>query len=311
MKKTTKVILAISLALIVVGGGLSVMAVALSGGDIGVLWSPEGGLTHSPAAASGKYQEDTVAVGAFSAVDVTTSYGDVEFQPSADGWRVEYKLPATLSAPEIAVKDGTLYIENDASMNGVTLFGIPLFQGDLLSRTYFRIYYPEGAELSALTIDNRMGEIEVRDLTVTGAVDLNADMGSVTLDAVTAGDVTLSVAMGEVKATSLTADYLTADANMGGVDVSGTLAGLDISADMGEVDLSGCLTGQMTVDCAMGSVKVDLELTRAEVYLELDTGMGDTKVNGKAYDASDGGNEDGSNVLTVNCAMGEIDITCK
>lgn len=318
MKKTVKIILVVALVMVVVGGGLSATAWLVSGGNLGVVWNKDDGdgssLTPAVSASNRRMRTASVEMDAFDRIEIDTDYGDVELIPSdSKGYRVEHATIESLAEPQIILEDGVLQIVNTpVGKKGDGLFTGLSESAKLFNRlgdeAYFRIYYPEDAVLTDVTLVSGLGEIEVKDTTISGTLDVTAHMGDIDLQGTKADRVTVESAMGEVDCEGMEANFLTVGSALGDVDVErATLGGLDANLDMGEGTFSGKLTGDLSIDASMGSVDVELVGVREDYVLDLDTDMGEIRVDGRKY-SPESADTDAANRLTVSCNMGEINV---
>lgn len=122
------------------------------------------------------------------------------------------------------------------------------------------------------------GQMPYANLVVTVpsglSVDVDASMGSVTLDHVT-GNVRVNANMGRVNAVGFKGD-LAVDAKMGRVDLEQMAIAntLDVKANMGAVSFAGRLGKQNSFDANMGNIDIDLPAGHAAMQLEADWSMG-------------------------------------
>ena len=307
MKTATKVILSVSLALIVIGTGLSVMAWAVSGGNIGVTWNPGRGIARS--AYSGRVQTESVNVQAFDSIDLNTDYGDVKFIAS-DSYRVDYSLFAELPKPEISVANGKLTIKNSVNLDrSINLFGfnnMP-FLGNVDTHIY--VYYPAGTQFGAVTVSNSLGQVKLKDMKITGALDVDAAMGEIVIENSSAGTTKINAEMGAVTCKGFTSGAFDADLAMGELLVKdSTLVGVTAKNSMGAVELSGDISGNINIDCSMGSIELRTSRPRTDFILDLSADMGGIEVDGNTVRNSYRDDNGAASTITADCSMGGIEI---
>lgn len=311
MKTTTKAILGISVAMIVLGTGLSVMAWAVAGGDIGVNWNPRQGLTRPSfsRSASRDLQKNSVSVQAFTSVDLDTDYGNVKFIAS-DAYRVEYAMLSSYPAPEISVNAGKLTVRNKTDFDGINLFGFsgfPFGSGHDLDDAYIHVYYPTGTQLSSVTLADNLGTIELSDVSITGELSITADLGEVELENMSAGSTIVNASLGSVKCRNFTSSRFDASLSMGDLDVEdSTLSNIDVNSSMGKIELSGNLSGNIHLDCDMGDIELRTSRPRSEFNINVSTDMGETRVDGERTGSSY--TSSGASTFTVSCSMGVVDL---
>ena len=313
MKTTTRVVLGIAVAMIVLGAGLSIMAWAISGGDIGVTWNPNRGFFRSSQGrVSSRLETGSENVGAFQSVHVETDYGHIKFIES-DAYRVEYSLLANLPRATISVQNGELRILNSPSLEHGLNFNVfgwgPSGLNNLGDTAYIYVYYPADAKLTDITVENDMGGLDMRSLVMSGDLKLELAMGSVDLRDVQADRIEVNADMGSVDCKRVTAGFMEASLAMGSLDITdSTLGGLDANADMGSTVLTGDISGKISLDCAMGSITLETSRPRADFYLDVSADIGGVRADGEKLRSGVYGSSSLPNSITASCDMGDISL---
>ena len=156
--------------------------------------------------------------------DVNISYGD--------SLNIEYYFPEN-AAPVISLKDGILTIGRN---NKVGLFN----SQDMSQKSSMNITIPRGVSLDFVNIDSDMGDLTMKDLT--------------------SNDFSLNVDMGDVKMERCTINTGDIDSDMGDLNLDVNFENLSISSDMGDVNIttsSDLNAAKLDIDNDMGSCKVN------------------------------------------------------
>lgn len=118
---------------------------------------------------------------------------------------------------------------------------------------------------------------------------LEADLGYVYAETLSAKTAVLDAEMGSVKVGRLKADSVQASGEMGNVEIAeGTVKGLKANAEMGSILFSGTVEGPAEADAEMGSVTLRLYQKQEDFNYKVSSEMGSIKIGGKKYGAADG-----------------------
>lgn len=204
---------------------------------------------------------DSLSLSAFTDVDIDVSVADLNFEYSPSGeYRVSYDVSAEKYVPTVKVSGKTLKITQkvkNVSSNSASCRIV--------------ITIPTGSALDSVEIDAGVGNMQIDSLTAK-AFDLDAGVG-------------------DVKITDSTIDSFKVNAGVGNVVLkNNTFTQLDIKAGMGNVEVTG--TGDLS-----------------EYTLDIDHGLGALTVNGKSM--SGFGSEytqsgSTSKKITIEAGMGNV-----
>ena len=265
-------------AFLVLSGGLLALTGFLMGGDASLGWSGQRGAVEG--ASSTPSAETAGALAPFAALNVDLARGSVSVVAAGE----DYEISVT----------GRLAEEVSYELTGDTLTvtgggeGLEFFSsGD---EALVMVTVPEGAYLESADLNADMGQVEVDGITAA-ALQVSSGLGNVDLSDVTAGDVSLTLSMGDLTAYGLT-----------------TRKSLSVASDMGDVSLDGTFLGESSVSLSMG----DLELTAAQpregCALDLSTGMGDVYLDGEQQSNPYSRAGDGD-AITASNGMGDVSVT--
>ncbi|MBC8546421.1 DUF4097 family beta strand repeat protein [Clostridiaceae bacterium NSJ-31] len=348
MKKSTKVVLGISAGLILLGGVLAAAGYAMAGGNIGVYYS-NGQLYHNGRA--GAVVSRTVETGRFTSLDITADLAGVKMIAS-DHYGVEYRLATAGREPVCRVTgDGALYFDQSGDWDGgggsINLFGWRGRGWKDAGEQYLHIYYPADVEFDQVKIEVGAGDLKLKDLAVKGKVELEVNLGELTVENVTTGLLdaetnaggarlsgvrarTLSVEsdLGSIELDNVTAEQTTVSASSGSTAISGgSLGKTELDSNFGEIKVKGAKTGELSVDCDSGSIDLEGEfagnievssdfgsvslrssLPASDYNLDLQTDFGSVRLDGAKQENPCVKDSGGRYRLSVENSSGDIDV---
>lgn len=133
--------------------------------------------------------------------------------------------------------------------------------------------------------------------------------GRVEIDSLSAYDLKLSLGAGEAEIKNLTANSRAdIDGGAGELNIDGgRLCNLKLDMGVGELTLKSRIEGQSKLDYGVGETKLTLLGNREDYKIEIDTGIGEAKLEGETiHDDSVYGS--GENYIEIDGGIGEIDI---
>lgn len=259
MKKLTKILLGAG-AFLVMSGGLLALTGRLSGADTGAMSLYYGGgrSSISPSDAPAEYTSipsgwlERDHLEPFTKLDIDIALGDVTVQSGDDfglwlSWDGGgYDLNYTQE------EDGTLRVYSRSK--------VPSPLGVTASAT---IYVPQQTALAELEIHNSLGDVDLQGLSVE-KLTVECSLGDLYLWDSVLGEGSLVNNMGVIYASGLTVTKrLDVDDDMGDVTLEGDLQGdIDVDANMGEVTLrlsQGEERYDYELETSMGEVYVNGE----------------------------------------------------
>lgn len=309
MKKSTKIILTISVCMILIGTAISGFAYVLAGGRIGVVY--RNGKVYPDESGWSTYnagplveKEYTTEVPTDLKIDVDLC--NVELLTQTDGSnqvKLEYAYPENDPAPEIRVEGQKLTFVNELpdwadDGDGRFLF-FNLFDWSREHRSvnreegYLRIYLPEGVALGKVDISADLGEMKLhfpKDVTME-ELELSSGLGEIRFSgAAVTGKIDVESELGEIV----------------GKEFSST--GLSVGASMGSIDLSGSVEGDIELEASMGDVRLKLDQPMEAFGINTSVSMGSVTINGVDQDHDFLYNQGGGYRLEVDSSMGSVSL---
>jgi len=237
MSKETKTRLSLGVILMAVGLVIFVGAVVAAGGDFLAFSTVE-------------YETTTHDIAdAFTDISVDTTTADITILPSKDG-----KCTVTCHDEKnvhhtVAVKNGTLTIEQTDDRKWYEHIGIGF------ESTAVTVYLPE-AEYGKLSVNATTGDIGIESITLD-ALDLDLSTGRVTVaDAQITGNVTVTLSTGDTHLTDTRCKNLISTGSTGDVTLKNVVASESFSIDRstGDVVFRSCDAAEITVSTSTGDI---------------------------------------------------------
>ena len=156
-------------------------------------------------------------------------------------------------------------------------------------------------ENGRLTIEQKSREVNLtwgnHKCEVTVTVPEGTKLASVDID----------LGLGDMELVSLTISSGTIHNSLGDIEVENCRLGtMNIESDMGDVDVKECAFRELTVDQNMGDVDVTTRQDMSAASIELETSLGEVKINGKGQGTEFRTDGDGGVLLAVENDMGDI-----
>lgn len=173
------------------------------------------------------------AVDAFDSISLDVDLSEVNIV-TGDKYGFSYECTNNL-IPDFKVKDGTLSIVQTSKNPH-----FPRRNGN--DNCIITITVPKEAELSCISGDCDLGDVEITGLTVD-EIDIECDLGQAVITDVTAQSITCVCNLGNCEINECSFDNLDVDNDMGGIEVYSknplTDYGMDLSVSMGEIEVDG------------------------------------------------------------------------
>lgn len=241
----------------------------------------------------------------YSNISIDTSTFDVEFLPSVDGKTTVVCHETDKIWHSVAVKEGTLYIEQVDERMFYDCMGVSFYSSEIT------VYLPVGeygalsvkchtgdveipsgytfesvsidvstgdvecaaSSVGALNIKTTTGDITLRDA-VAGSVSLSTSTGDVeTGNIACAGDIALCVSTGEACFKNVSCKNFISDGTTGDITLKNVIASerFDIERNTGDVELYGCDAAKIRIETSTGDVSGSL-LSEKIFIIKTDTG---------------------------------------
>ncbi|MCR4641004.1 MAG: DUF4097 domain-containing protein [Lachnospiraceae bacterium] len=205
---------------------------------------------------------------AFTSIEGKLPIGDLEIV-AGDGYSVEFKNYPSGKEPSVEISGDKLRIQGKSYSWG-------LFSNDFPSNCSMIITIPHGA-IGNIELEMDMGSISMEGINAAD-VNLEANMGGITLKNCHTEKLDLNADMGSIIVDSVQFTKGSFDADMGAIKITdGRFERAECDAGMGSIDIDGEFD-ELTADCGMGSI--DVKNSNANAKYVLDTDMGSVKVNG-------------------------------
>ena len=237
-----------------------------------------------------QYETNTYEISeVFDGISMNTDTADIVFALSEDGECSVVCREKENAKHSVAVKDGTLTIEQ---IDNRTFHNFIGFIGLNFGTPEITIYLPK-TEYSSLRIDESTGDIKMPkdftfkdvDITLsTGDVDFSASAsgmikiktstGNIRMENVSAGTLDLSVTTGKVTASGVTcAGDVTIGASTGDACLSDiTCRSVISTGDTGDISLKNVIAAEkFSIERSTGDVRFE-NSDAAEIFVETDTG---------------------------------------
>ena len=281
-------------------GGQTSMTVAIGGRDVNVGLT---GIHFSRWSGTGRRATAGGELEPFTALDVDVDLGDVYVVPS-DHYGVELSWQGDDYELLYTNENGTLSIWNKSTVR----LGIDLGFG---YGAEVRVYIPEGTALDRVAVKTNLGSAELAGFH-TERLDLEADLGDVTVSDAAVGDAVLRLSLGGLDLERVNARTLDLTLSLGelkGRELSVTKA-LTAECDMGDAELAGALEGRTEVTNHMGDVTLTVADSGERYGYDLKTSMGEVTVNGRKS-GDEAVRRDGEYTIEVKNSMGDIRLEFK
>ncbi len=217
-------------------------------------------------------------------LNIDNSTGELRIE-TGDTFRVEAKN--VLEGFQAEVKsNGELYVTDTES--GFRFFGVH-FDGINNPNSKITVYVPENFYAEEVRIESGAGTVDIDRLN-TNYLYISAGAGNLNADNVTADKVKLEGGVGTVNFK----------------DVHFTDA--DFNCSVGGLNISGVLLGDNKLDCGVGSVELDLTGDITTYDLDIDSGVGNVRINGDKIREKEYRNRSAVNSIEVEGGIGNVNI---
>ena len=276
MRKGIYTALILCLIIAVIGVGLVIAGISLGGRpNFRLDWK-----NRTILAGDAPLQSGEAAPEACTSLELDVATADIEVRVG-DAFRVEYAL---YDAPQITQTDGVFRLKEPE--HGINVIGISGFSGQ---DAYVRVTVPAGAQLESVKLDSSTGVLTVSELACK--------------------TLTVDLSTGDANLIGVSADVLTADASTGSIrltDCAVKDAQFDVST--GSIEARNLtVTESLRADASTGDVALDIRGQAADFAMELESGTGAVRVDGK--DQGDDYSSSGSIPITVDTSTGDVTIT--
>ncbi len=197
------------------------------------------------------------------------------------------------------VKGDTLYVKYK---RGFTLFS---FGNNL--RTEINITFPENAEYDNIYLHNGAGAMYLYDLKI-GDIIIDNGAGEMKMEDINSdGKIKMHTGAGAIKLENVTCERFEIDSGVGAVDASRVVCdGLSAKSGVGSFTYDGEINGDADIDNGCGEVKMTVYGMSSDYGFDVDSGVGQVRVNGNTPV-----NSNGKYNFKVHTGVGEVRIDFK
>ncbi len=182
--------------------------------------------------------------------------------------------------------NGTLMVSDNES--GFHFFGID-FNGFNSPNSKITVYVPADFVADEVRIE-------------TGA-------GAVTLESLSADYLYISAGAGNIKGSSLIAEKVKFEGGVGSINLEDVnFKNTSFECGVGNVSISGVLLEDNKFDCGVGEVDLELSGNVNDYDLDIDSGVGTVRVNGKKIEEQEHTNRSADNSIEVDGGVGGVRI---
>ncbi|MBQ2876797.1 MAG: DUF4097 family beta strand repeat protein [Clostridia bacterium] len=241
--------------LLLLGGVLTVSALAMSGWDLSKL-------------GSGKYETSIHSITEpFSDISVNTETADIIIAPSGDGscravCYVDEKMKHTVS-----VKDGVLNIKCVDERSWFDRIGFNF------THPKITLYLPE-AEYGELKISDKTGDINIPGGFVFQSISANLTTGDATCRASASGPLKISSTTGDITVSDASASELSLATTTGDIELkdSSCSGKVLVNVTTGDAEIEGLSCASFSSDGSTGRVEMENLVATGNISVERSTG---------------------------------------
>lgn len=289
MKKSTQVLLMIAGGMIALGVFMCTIIFFITGGNVGGYFNNTGWHKNGIAGSlvSEKKEFDQI-----QEIQIDSSTAKITIAPgNVSKVEIDYSYPSNRT-PTVTGDNGTLsYISPNQNGWQLNLFGSSMSQGEEIIITY-----PEGMIFQRATVDSSLGDINVSDFAVSKRLNVNASLGEITLDGISAGELSIDNSCGSIELSGIKTGSLEIGASLGSIELTAVFSDKTaISNSSGQVRMTDSTLGRTEVDCTLGDITGNKISTSG---LDVDSSSGSVKINGTLAGETE-----------VDCTLGDVDIT--
>lgn len=320
MKKGTKAILITATVMILTGGIMSIICLAM-----GAVWEDRW---------PGRRSRTDYAEAQIQAPEAVERPDGLEPGSGSDGdtrwwsWNGEeiFNLNLSVDVGEMYVQSGDGFrvdVENPSGgfrceVEGTTLVvdesGLPWNAVLSDKRTVIWVTVPEGMEFEKVECKAGVGSIMVEDRIEADSVKIDVDAGSFSgemVEALTKMDIDVDAGWAELSGSCMGRLSVNVDAGSATLqDFDGMAAEFD--ADAGGIVYAGTLQGDWKADCDVGSIELQLEGQATDYNYRVENDMGSVELDGRGFSAlSDKSSVDNGAAYTghIDCDMGSVTVS--
>lgn len=215
-------------------------------------------------------------------LDISHKIGDLRIKLGS-GFRVEAANVSKDFRAEL--KNGTLKVGEPDSFNVFPWF----ISGKLHKKIVITVYVPEDFNAKMIKVDGGAGEVVLEDLSTDYLI--------------------IDAGVGDLYGRNLHAKKVEVDAGVGNLELRDVvLSDVYFDCGVGNISIEGIINGKSEFDCGIGNVDLKLEGEREDYALDIDSGIGNIRINGRKVAIDYYDNNKADNTITIDGGVGDLEI---
>lgn len=241
-----------------------------------------------------KWQYTNMEMESFKNIDIDIELAEVHvIESETEHFGISFDLTGSEDDYTFSTENGTVTLESEVSTKQ---FAINLFGMTQTSTDVVYISIPKGVSLDDISIESKVGDIEINIPGGAKSVNVTADVGAIHI---TGGEY----------------ERLNLSANVGDIDVDNVEVTKNIKAvaDVGGVSISGKLQCDMNVHADVGSVNIKTHCAKEMYRYKVEADLGEVVIFGQDKSGIDnavvGSPEGAKYLIEVEALVGSVKIT--
>ena len=275
MRDITKSVISTCAGLVVIGIGMFVAGVFLSG-NVGLRLDFK-----NRKAISNTHEtvEEIKNLEKFTEMEINIPYSDVEIV-EGDEYKLEYCINKD-GKLQAEVSDGKLKL-NYAEADEASDFTLNVFYlGDVSGSKQFKLYIPSDASIKKADITLGSGNMEINSVDI-GEIKIKDEFGAVDIDDIKSDKIVIEAESGSIKGGNITADEIELIDSFGSIKIDElTSKKAKLKAESGSIKIKDFEVDDVDIKSEFGSVELSLKGQEADYSYDLDTEFGSLHVDGK------------------------------
>jgi len=138
---------------------------------------------------------------------------------------------------------------------------------------------------------------------------INTGAGKVEIDRLITKKLIIDAGAGNIKGSNLDASEVKLNGGAGKMIFDNVIfRNMKLDSGVGNVEIHGALLGDNRIDCGIGNMDIELYGHEADYDLDIETGLGNARINGRRISKKYRTNNDASSYIEIDGGIGSIDI---
>jgi len=312
MSKLVRNLLLLVAALVIVGGIIGGIGLALGGMKPISLTKDGLVILSTDSADSVEINESYTKL---TEVHVNLKLGELKLV-EGDSFSLRGRYNSAVQSFEITERNGVLTIVETSRRSGFFDWGFDLgldLGSGLWSSDALTLTYPKGTTFTNVDVTLDLGSLNVQTLRAD-SMSVRLSMGDFTGNKITVDSIDANMELGNCVVSDLTvtkqAEFTLSSGNLNLNNSS--VYNLTLKNSMGNLEYSGVLKGTATCDLDLGSVTMDLENREDDLSYRIETDLGSVSVNGQRQGSSvSRSSSSPACTLEIRAAMGSVDLNTR